>query len=63
MKLKGSVDELREQVFREKSKKRRLPYALKMKELEDVSDFIDEKKWKVKNDQRNNPLQRQSGNT
>ena len=58
MKLKGSIDELREQIFREKSKKRHLPYALKMKELEDVSDFIDEKKWKVKNDQRNNSLQR-----
>ena len=48
MKLKGSIDDIRETIFRVKSRKRRRPYALKMRELEDTFSFIDENKWKVK---------------
>ena len=53
MKLKGSIDKLREQIFREKSKKRRLPFALKIKELENTFNFIDVSKWRVNSKDKN----------
>lgn len=47
MKLKGNIDQIRSKIFQNKAHRRKLPFALKMKELEEVSSFIDEKKWKI----------------
>ena len=48
MKLDGDIDKIRDQIFRRKATVRKIPFVLKMKELEDTVDFIDESKWIVK---------------
>ena len=46
--MKGSIDQIRGDIFKNKAKKRKLPFALKMKELEEASSFIDENEWSPK---------------
>ena len=48
MKSRGNIDQIRAHIFRNKAKETKLPFALRMRELEEVSIFINESKWRLK---------------